>query len=68
MMRPVVVTLILASVAGPAWAIAPQTALPRPIACGSGITRVAATERPGANCPQWLSTAGVMSKRSTHRG
>lgn len=68
MMRSVVTILALASIAGPAWAIAPQTALPRPIACGSAISRVVAVDRPDSNCPQWLSTGGVIAKRSTHRG
>ena len=65
MMRFMIFTLVLA--ASPAWALVPQTALPRPIACGAAVTRVATTERPDAYCPQWLSTGGVIPRQSIHR-
>lgn len=53
----------------PAWALTPQTALPRPIVCGTGTTRAALpVAEPDARCPQWLSTGGIIPKRTLHRG
>ncbi len=67
MMRTLFITLAICSVT-PAWALTPQTALPRPIACASDMTRVAALDRPDQRCPQWLSTGGVLAKRTIRRG
>ena len=65
MMRFTLFALALA--AAPSGALMPQTSLPRPIACGSAVIRIATTQRPDAYCPQWLSTGGVIARRSTQR-
>ncbi len=67
MMRALIIVFTLAA-STPGWALAPQTAMPRPFACSSSMVRVAASDRPDQRCPQWLSTGGIISKRSVHRG
>ena len=73
-MKAVLVLIGVLSVGGPALALVPQTALPRPIACGKAMQRAAfAPAQPDsaaidASCPQWLSTGGLYPKRTTQRG
>ena len=75
-MKAILVAIGVLIAGGPALALAPQIALPRPIACGKVVQRAGFTPAPAqpdaaaidASCPQWLSTGGVLPKRTTQRG
>ena len=73
-MKAILVAIGVLIAGGPALALAPQIALPRPIACGKAVQRADFTPAQpdsaaiDASCPQWLSTGGVLPKRTTQRG